>query len=136
MSLPARQQRILDGIGDTLRISEPRLAAMFAIFTRLHRNEPEPSRERLARPMRATWLAALTGRLPDWPASGLRRNWRRMLVLSQVAVAIIVLLLVAGLTAHDPPGCGSTRVTRGAVSALRDQDCPAQSGAGVASLGK
>ena len=136
MSLPARQQRILDGIGDTLRISEPRLAAMFAIFTRLHRNEPEPSRERLARPMRATWLAALTGRLPDWPASGLRRNWPRLLVLSQVAVAIIVLLLVAGLTAHAPPGCAGTRVARAAVSALRDQDCPARPGAGVASLGK
>jgi len=33
MSLPARQQRILDGIGDALRVSEPRLAAMFAIFS-------------------------------------------------------------------------------------------------------
>ncbi len=136
MSLPARQQRILDGIGDTLRISEPRLAAMFAIFTRLHRNEPEPSRERLAIPAPAGWLAALAGRLPGWPASSLRRNWRRMLVLSQVAIAFIVLLLVVGLTAHAPPGCGGTRVTRAAVSASRDQECPAQAGAGVAPLGK
>jgi len=58
-----------------------------------------------------------------------------MLVLSQVAIAIIV-LLVAGLTAHAAPGCGGTRVTRAAVSASRDQECPAQAGAGVASLGK
>jgi len=45
MSLPAGQQRALDGIAETLRLTEPRLTAMFAMFTRLTRNEPRPGRE-------------------------------------------------------------------------------------------
>ena len=44
MSLPAAQQRILDGIADGLRRSEPKLAAMYAIFTRLCASEGPPRR--------------------------------------------------------------------------------------------
>ncbi|HEY6314420.1 MAG TPA: hypothetical protein VIY52_26990 [Streptosporangiaceae bacterium] len=56
MSLPAAQQRVLDRMEGTLQVSEPHLAGMFAIFTRLNLNEPVGA-EPLARPRRRTrWL--------------------------------------------------------------------------------
>ena len=59
MSLPACQERALSSIEGALKASEPHLASMFAIFTRLNQDEPvgaEPLvRERLRwlRPRRA-----------------------------------------------------------------------------------
>ena len=39
MSLPACQQRVLDRIETALQRREPRLTAMFTMFTRLNTNE-------------------------------------------------------------------------------------------------
>jgi hypothetical protein len=58
MSLPACQQRTLDRIDTALRVREPRLASMFAIFTRLAADEETPWWERL--------------RAPRWPGGRLR----------------------------------------------------------------
>jgi hypothetical protein len=54
MSLPTRQERILGRMAQSLRASEPRLTSMFAMFTKLARDEdmprphtePAPSRPR------------------------------------------------------------------------------------------
>jgi hypothetical protein len=54
MALPACQERILHGMETALRTHEPRLAAIFAIFTRLTKDEEIPYIERLA-PQR--WLS-------------------------------------------------------------------------------
>jgi hypothetical protein len=43
MSLPACQQRVLDRIEHSLHAGDPRLRAMFAIFTKLTREEEMPS---------------------------------------------------------------------------------------------
>ena len=63
MSLPSKQQRVLDRIESILQDSDPRLAAMFVIFTRLTRDEEMPRleelRARLAR-LRA-WITWRTG---------------------------------------------------------------------------
>lgn len=56
MSLPAGQQQVLDRIETDLEGCEPRLRSMFAIFTRLTRDEGAPRTEAL-RPVRRTWLA-------------------------------------------------------------------------------
>jgi len=40
MSLPARQQRVIDNMEDALRASEPRLASMFSTFAQLNDGEP------------------------------------------------------------------------------------------------
>jgi hypothetical protein len=45
MSLPSSQQRVLDRIESLLRDSDPRLTAMFVIFTRLVRDEEMPRLE-------------------------------------------------------------------------------------------
>jgi Protein of unknown function (DUF3040) len=69
MGLPARQRRRLENIEHKLRSSDPRLAAMFAIFGRLTRDEDMPRVEELrhraailALRMRL-WLAAVGSRL-------------------------------------------------------------------------
>lgn len=81
MSLPPAQQRILDGIADALRASEPRLAAMFAIFTKLTKNDAAPWREQLpARRSIRTWLAWLALLSPrTWLARRKRLARRRRL---------------------------------------------------------
>jgi hypothetical protein len=71
MSLPACEQWALDGIEAGLKSSEPRLASMFAIFTRLARDEEQPRTERL--PAGSWWPSA-------WPArlrAARRRDRRR-----------------------------------------------------------
>ncbi len=106
MSLPAAQQRILDGIADGLRRSEPRLAAMYATFTRMCGSEGPPSRERLARG--PAWRSAaavvtwLRGKLTDQG----RRTRRRMLIASQVAVALVLVAVLAGLSSRSSATCG------------------------------
>jgi hypothetical protein len=55
MGLPACQQRVLDRMEGALKASEPHLAAMFAIFTRLSAGEPVGA-ESLARRGRRWWL--------------------------------------------------------------------------------
>jgi len=47
MSLPACQQHALDTIESMLHKREPRLTAMFAMFTRLNKSEGVPRTERL-----------------------------------------------------------------------------------------
>lgn len=47
MSLPTDQQRTLDQMSEALRASDPRLASMFAMFTRLTGNEAAPRSEQL-----------------------------------------------------------------------------------------
>jgi hypothetical protein len=54
MSLPACQQRVLDRMEGALRVSEPHLTSMYAIFARLNAGEPVRA-ERLAR-KRLPWL--------------------------------------------------------------------------------
>jgi hypothetical protein len=61
VTLPAAQQRRLDLMEGALQASEPKLASMFAIFTRLNADEPLGA-EPLARPRprRLRWLGAGT----------------------------------------------------------------------------
>jgi hypothetical protein len=55
LSLPAAQEHLLLGMEGELQASEPRLAAMFAIFTRLTRDEELPRLEQLAAQPRRLW---------------------------------------------------------------------------------
>lgn len=99
MSLPAAQQRTLDRIADGLRRSEPKLAAMYGIFARLCSSEALPRREQLIESPR--WRF--------WPGSLLERLGRaRLLIASQVAIGLVLVGLLAGLTSHGSADCGSS----------------------------
>jgi hypothetical protein len=94
MSLSARQQRMLDGIERMLQASEPKMASMFAIFTRLTKDEGPAMTERLrsrllAHRLLAPWLLAANRNLGA-------------LVLLPVALA----MLITGILLGGPPrGC-------------------------------
>jgi hypothetical protein len=74
MSLAAREQQILDGMETALQAGETRLTSMFAIFTRLSRDEEIPGTEELAvrsqRPR--SWLKAPRAGLAGMPGGGQR----------------------------------------------------------------
>jgi hypothetical protein len=55
MSLPYRHQRDLLRIARALRRSDPHLASMFLIFTRISTDEGLPQREQLRTPLALVW---------------------------------------------------------------------------------
>jgi hypothetical protein len=63
MSLPACEQRVLKNMEGALRVSEPHLAAMYAIFARLNAGEPvgaeSLARGRVPRPRAAVCAMVL-----------------------------------------------------------------------------
>ncbi len=83
MSLPAAEERALTGIEQALRSRDPRLSALFSIFTRLTRQEAMPAIEQLR-----------------------HRHWRPQPgAVLLAAVALIVCAIVAGSLASTR-GCG------------------------------
>ena len=133
MGLPAGQQRALDTIEEALGTAEPRLAAMYAIFTRLTGNEARPHREQL--PFKRGWRCwparlryALSSRGPRGtrrvqPAEpgGLMRarsgpRLPRLLMLGQLMAILAILGLLVGITAvMRPAACASTLTTQQAA---------------------
>ena len=121
MSLPASQQRVLDHIEDTLKRREPRLASMFAIFTRLTSNEALPRRESLA--VAPWWSArrwAMPGRHGHSPVAQMRAA-----VLLTLAAVLVVAAVFVGMN-QSPAGCGGPVIARGPLTpATHLQSCPA-----------
>jgi hypothetical protein len=94
MSLPACQQRTLDRIDTALRVREPRLASMFAIFTRLAGDEETPWWERL--------------QAPRWRGGRLRVVVLIPLALVSLACAVLLCVNLGGAPAgrQAPAACG------------------------------
>ncbi len=136
MSLPARQQRALDGIAEGLRISEPRLTAMFATFTRLTLTEQRPHREQLADAGVLARIAARWRRLHSRRSAVGRRAWQRVLIIGQVAIAFVLLAVLVGVSAGTPGRCSSRSVHVVSVDAARSPACAAQAGPDGALPGK
>ena len=89
MSLPVSRQWVLQGIESALEGGEPRLRSMFAIFTRLTRDDGAPRTESLP------------------PRASVRRAWltarRRAIIAIPVELglaAMLIFLAVSGSTAH------------------------------------
>ena len=97
VSLPFGQQRVLDVMESDLEGAEPRLGSMFAIFTRLTRDEGAPRTESLQSEPR---------RWRIWPASGLPGRLRAIIALPLVLglVALLVFVAVNGPTRGCRPG--------------------------------
>jgi hypothetical protein len=99
MSLPACQQRILDGIAGTLQARDPRLVSMFAIFTRLTRSEPMPSNEALD----AGRVRRAVRRMRRLAAP--RPNLRALVIIPVVLAAVVSLVILAPVAGGVRP-CG------------------------------
>jgi hypothetical protein len=95
MGLPVRQRRVLERIESALRGSDPKLAALYAIFARLTRDEEMPRVEQL----RHSALLALARMRLIMVAVGGRLHVRlvprqRAVLLFPLAVALAVTSIV------------------------------------------
>ncbi len=137
MSLPAGQQRVLDGIAEALRVSEPRLVSMFATFTRLTRNEAAPGQEQLPRQRLLNSRAGLEFR--RWLRGARRRRslrWRHVLLLTHLMMCVAVAGLLVAMGSGATAGCGRpsqrlhavTRVGHGTRCRVQAGPVPAQPG--------
>jgi hypothetical protein len=103
MTLPATQQRILNRIEDNLRASEPRLASMFGMFTRLTASELPPFREQLPLGGPRSLLSRLGSRLGARLRARLakafgRTRRRRTLITSSVVLLVAASAVLVGVT--------------------------------------
>lgn len=104
MSLPARQQRVLDRIEQTLVADEPRLGSLFAIFTRLTCHEAIPGNEHVGSKLRRLAVIVVV----------------TVIALTGLAVSLWLIpgrhacSMTHGVAGHDlsgswPAGCGPDR---------------------------
>jgi hypothetical protein len=94
MSLPTGQQRILESIEGKLAESDPRLASLFSIFTRLNLTEKMPWIEQVAvRPV-AGRLASI-GSWFRWSARRPAGRLRAMVLLPAALTAVACALTLA-----------------------------------------
>ena len=113
MGLPVSQRRILERIENGLRGSDPRLAALFALFTRLNRDEAMPRME-LIRGRVAMALAPVTRRLMAfgrWFASSRRARLRTALFFP-VALGLVATAVLVGSSFPDNTRCAPAPQTK------------------------
>jgi hypothetical protein len=97
VSLPAGQQQLLDGIETDLEGCEPLLRSMFAIFTRLTRDDGAPRTESL-RP---------ESRRPRWTCLDRRLTITvRTVIAIPIALGLVALFVFAAINSSAVPGCG------------------------------
>lgn len=114
--MPVSQQRILDGIESALEGGEPRLRSMFAIFTRLTRDEGAPRTEWL--PSRASIQRAwLTARL-------------RAIIAVPLVLGVMALLIVLAVSSSPAYACRSGTGPRAMTSCQSVRESQGHSQAG------
>jgi len=122
MSLPSSQQRVLDRIESLLRDSDPRLTAMFVIFTRLVRDEEMPRleefRARLTR-LRVwfSWRTARARRIAR-PSQRLRT-----ILLFPAALVAMMCALLIGAGSPGAQRCGPTLKTPATELIVKARQC-------------
>jgi hypothetical protein len=110
MSLPARQQRVINHIEAALRASEPQLAAMFTVFARLNEDQPV-SAEPLRGSVRRRWLAP--------------GNAMYAILLVPVTFIAVIVAAVLGGSARNTATCDVGYSAGGGAPALSRATCPA-----------
>ena len=119
VSLPVREQRVLDRIENALEGGEPKLRSMFAIFTRLTRDDVVPPIEAL----RARTRLGLA-----WPASGVTAVKMRAIIAVPVILGLITLCIFMAINSSGAPGCRPGPVLARSVSC---QSAPGPTGSSV-----
>jgi hypothetical protein len=126
MGLPAGQRKILVRIEDSLRGSDPRLTALFSIFTRLTHDEEMPRIEQV-RAKGAIVASRIRCRLAAfgrWFGSPRRARLRAALYLP-AALAVVASALLVGSAFPNTNRCPVTRGTVGtALTHTRARICP------------
>jgi hypothetical protein len=113
MGLPASQQRVLDRIEEALKKREPRLASMFAMFTRLTVHEGVPRIEAL-------------DPVPWWSLKRYHPSATiRAFVLLTLAAGLVVSAVFIGMS-QSQGGCNTPIMLRGPLIGMSHvRNCPA-----------
>ena len=125
MGLPAHQRRILEKIESALRGSDPRLAALFSIFSRLNRDEEMPGMEQV-RARAAIILARVHRRVAlvvRWFGAPARAKLRAALFFP-VALGIVASAILVGARFPSANRCAAApRATGTAQTTARAKTC-------------
>lgn len=125
MGLPAHQRRILEKIEGALRGSDPRLAALFSIFSRLNRDEEMPGIEQV-RARAAIILARVHRRVASvvrWFGAPARAKLRAALFFP-VALGIVASAIVVGARFPSANRCAAApRAAGTAQTTARVKTC-------------
>jgi hypothetical protein len=125
MGLPAHQRKILERIESALRGSDPRLAALFSIFSRLNRDEEMPGIEQV-RARAAIVLARVHRRVASvvgWFGAPARAKLRAALFFP-VALGIVASAIVVGARFPSANRCAAApRATGTAQTTARAKTC-------------
>lgn len=117
MGLPASQRRILEKIENALRGTDPRLTSLFAIFSRLNRDEEMPRIEDL-RARASLLLMRLHHRLGR-PGSADRRpasrSRRRAALLFPLTLVLVTSTFAAAAALPGPSRCAVAAAAAGAA---------------------
>lgn len=96
MSLTSNQQTLLKSIDRAIEARDPRLASMFAIFTRLTRAEGPPLTERMAR--QPNWFVL-------WLRSAVRWSKGTAAVPIVLVACLLAAIIVIGVTTAGSSSC-------------------------------
>ena len=124
MGLPAHQRKILERIESALRGSDPRLAALFSIFSRLNRDEEMPGIEQV-RARAAIILARVHHRVASvarWFGAPARARLRAALFFP-VALGIVASAILVGARFPSANRCAAPRAAGTAHTTARANTC-------------
>lgn len=128
MGLPVRQRMALEDIDRALRRSDPRLAALYAIFGRLTRDEAMPRIEQLRRGTLA-WLAwigvalAVAGARLHLRVPLRLRPRQRVILFYPLAIAVAVGSIVFAARSGSDRTCLPVRAAAAAKNVAKSSLC-------------
>ncbi len=128
MGLPVRQRVALDRMDRTLRGTEPRLAALYAIFGRLTRDEEMPRFEQLRHGVMARlgWLGRVLAAIARRLHVPFRRR-QRIVLFYPLAIALTVGSIVLAVRSAPTRSCLPVRAAAAAKNVARSSLCRPQS---------
>jgi hypothetical protein len=126
MGLPVRQRRVLERMESTLKGSDPKLAALYAIFARLNRDEEMPRIEQL----RHRALVALARLRLISAAVGARLHVRRLFCLQPrqraalfFPIAVVIAVVAIVFIARSTSGNSCTQIRAASAAQSKSKLC-------------
>jgi hypothetical protein len=124
MGLPVRQRMVLDRMDRTLRGTDPRLAALYAIFCKLTRDEDMPRFEQLRHGLSAKlgWLRRTLAFIAR-PLHIRFRRRQRIVLFYPLAVALAVGSIVLAVRSSPTRSCLPVRAAAATKNIAKSSLC-------------